>query len=130
MERLTSERSWEEAEKDLANEYGYSHIWKRLNLIENILGDEYDLENLREQLAAEDIHVPTNDGWILAEERLPEDENIVLVTTVTKKGLRNVNRAYCIDGCWHGSGSMAEVISWRPLPEPYRPERSGNHDGK
>lgn len=48
MERLTSKRSWEAASKDLANELGYSHIWKRLNLIEYILGDTYDLDRLRE----------------------------------------------------------------------------------
>lgn len=64
--------------------------------------------------------------WIPVEERLPEDENIVLVTTQTKKGLRNVNRAYCIDGYWHGSGTMSRVIAWQPLPEPYKAERLNN----
>ena len=48
MERLTSKRSWEEAGKELGQEYGYSHIWKRLNQIEDILGDDYDLDRLRE----------------------------------------------------------------------------------
>lgn len=48
MERLTSKRSWEEAGKELGQEYGYSHIWKRLNQIEDILGDTYDLDRLRE----------------------------------------------------------------------------------
>ena len=48
MERITSKRTWEEAENDLANEMGYSHIWKRLQEIENILGDDYDLEYLKE----------------------------------------------------------------------------------
>lgn len=46
MERITSERSWEEASKDLKNELGYSYIWRRLNLIENILGKNYDLNKL------------------------------------------------------------------------------------
>ena len=48
MERLTSKKSWEEAGKELGQEYGYSHIWKRLNQIEDILGDDYDLDRLRE----------------------------------------------------------------------------------
>ena len=48
MERLTSKRSWEEAGKELGQEYGYSHIWKRLNQIEDILGDTYDLDRMRE----------------------------------------------------------------------------------
>ena len=50
MKRLTSKKTWENASKDLANEMGYSHIWKRLAAIEDILGDEYDLTNLRELL--------------------------------------------------------------------------------
>jgi|GEM_PF-2873549 len=53
MERITSKRTWEEAENDLANEMGYSHIWKRLNEIENILGDDYDLEHLKELVEAD-----------------------------------------------------------------------------
>ena len=28
------------------------------------------------------------------------------------------------------SSPVAEIIAWRPLPEPYRPERSDNHDGE
>lgn len=42
--RLTTARQWCEAKNDLENEFGYSHIWCRLNAIENILGEEYDLE--------------------------------------------------------------------------------------
>lgn len=48
MERVTSKRSWDEAKEDLKNEMGYSHIWTRLNAIEDILGDDYDLDQLRE----------------------------------------------------------------------------------
>lgn len=44
--RVTSNRSWEKVQKDLANEMGYSHLWKRLNQIENILGSGYSLEEL------------------------------------------------------------------------------------
>ena len=50
MERLTTKREWKEAKEDLANEYGYSHIWNRLREIEDILGDDYDLDRLREQV--------------------------------------------------------------------------------
>lgn len=46
--RLTTARQWYEAKNDLENEFGYSHIWCRLNAIENILGEEYDLEQLRQ----------------------------------------------------------------------------------
>lgn len=46
MKRLTSKRSWNEARNDLENELGYSYIWTRLNEIENVFGDEYDLSEL------------------------------------------------------------------------------------
>ena len=53
VERLTTKRTWEEAQNDLSNEMGYSHIWKQLNEIENILGDGYDLGRLRELVEAD-----------------------------------------------------------------------------
>ena len=106
MERLTYERC-------NGIKSGYWSPEKKEDLINRLA--EYENTGLmpEEIIALKDL------GWISTLERLPEDENIVLVTTMTKKGLRNVNRAYCIDGYWHGSGSMAEVIAWRPLPEPY-----------
>ena len=63
-----------------------------------------------------------NDGWIPVEERLPEDEEMVLVTCQTKTGRKSVNRAWYGEGFWHGTGSMSGVIAWRALPEPYQPE--------
>lgn len=45
---LSITHKWCEAKNDLENEFGYSHIWCRLNAIENILGEEYDLEQLRQ----------------------------------------------------------------------------------
>lgn len=60
--------------------------------------------------------------WIPVEERLPEDEEMVMVTCQTKSGRRSVNRAWYGEGFWHGSGSMSGVIAWMPLPEPYQPE--------
>lgn len=56
VKRLTSKRSWEEAKSDLKHEMGYSHIWKRLAEIENILGDDgddYDLDRLKELVQAD-----------------------------------------------------------------------------
>ena len=53
MERLTSKRARENASQDLASEMGYSHIWKRLAEIEDILGDTYDLDRLRELVEAD-----------------------------------------------------------------------------
>lgn len=53
MERLTSKRTWEEVKGDLTHEMGYSHIWKRLAAIEDILGDDYDLDRLKELVQAD-----------------------------------------------------------------------------
>ena len=53
MKRLTSKRDWIEAGKDLSNEWGYSHIWRRLKQVEDILGDDYDLDRLRELVEAD-----------------------------------------------------------------------------
>lgn len=64
MKRLTTKRDWEEASKDLKHELGYSYIWKRLNEIEDILGDEYDINRLRELVEADRngrcVILPTN----------------------------------------------------------------------
>lgn len=51
--RLTTARQWCETKNDLKNELGYSHIWCRLNAIEDILGDEYDLARLRALVQAD-----------------------------------------------------------------------------
>ena len=78
-----------------------------------------DIESVRDF-----IRKHMNDGWIPVEERLPEDEEMVLVTCQTKTGRKSVNRAWYGEGFWHGSGSMSGVIAWMPLPEPYRPEQT------
>ena len=77
-------------------------------------------------MAKQIIHKHRNDGWIPVGERLPENDDMMLVTCQTKAGRRSVNRAWYGEGFWHGSGSMSGVIAWRPLPEPYRPERSSD----
>lgn len=74
------------------------------------------------RFAAEAIRKHMADDWIPVEERLPEDEQMMLVTCQTKSGRRSVNRAWYGEGFWHGTGSMSGVIAWRPLPEPYQPE--------
>ena len=64
-----------------------------------------------------------NDGWIPVEERLPEkeydtvlcvtDQNYYLVCVYNKEiGFRISD--FLVEG---------EIVAWRPLPEPYQPER-------
>lgn len=52
MKRVTNAKTWETALNHLENEMGYSHLWKRLSAIEDILSDEngeYDLDRLEER---------------------------------------------------------------------------------
>ena len=84
-----------------------------------------------------------NDGWIPVEERLPtmeeyqKDDGRFILDDGNRRcaGYFNVHtgRFYSYK---HITQYMAElyennwVIAWRPLPEPYHPERSDNHDGE
>lgn len=67
-----------------------------------------------------------NDGWIPVEERLPEAEQ-EHVLACRRDGSIDTARYSPYSDRWY-VGSMCsvslDVIAWRPLPEPYRPERS------
>ena len=72
-----------------------------------------------------------NDGWIPVEERLPEDpkENPVFDNKPLELYLVDMGGSYPLRAFWNGKQftdgwSILKVIAWRPLPEPYRPERS------
>ena len=68
-----------------------------------------------------------NDGWIPCEERLPEEAGTYIINALT--GERNIvtfakwqNRYKRFD--MTGARTYWKIIAWRPLPDPYRPERS------
>ena len=68
-----------------------------------------------------------NDGWIPVEERLPEEAGTYIVNALN--GERDIvtfakwqNRYKRFD--MTGARAYWRIIAWRPLPEPYRPERS------
>ena len=74
-----------------------------------------------------------NDGWIPVDERLPENNKLVLVwARSTARGadewsLGSYDNGFWALGSWGGSlvfPSQLEAVAWRPLPEPYLPERS------
>lgn len=96
------------------------------------------------------IHKHMNEGWIPVDDRLPEEHeegtdiydkntlavmdteyhmvsNLVNVTVYDYENEKYFVGADCtFDGEWCNFGLVTgnyEVIAWRPLPEPYRPER-------
>ena len=71
-------------------------------------------------IAKDIIRKHMNDGWIPVEERLPDNNEDVLVTT--DMGL--IASGYVAHGKWITDQEPDYPIAWRPLPEPYRPERS------
>ena len=70
-----------------------------------------------------------NDGWIPVEERLPEkpengyqepEYNVMIKDAIIPTTLKFTSK-----GKWKDDlGQEYEIIAWRPLPEPYRPEGS------
>ncbi len=89
------------------------------------------------KIAKDIIRKYMNDGWIPVEERLPEDEIPVpkLVTALVpdRKARWDNSETFSVivdtdiyDPDYTGKWEYYKknVIAWRPLPEPYRPERS------
>ena len=72
------------------------------------------------------IRKHVDDGWIPVEERLPEAEQ-EHVLACRRDGSIDTARYSPYSDRWY-VGSMCsvslDIIAWRPLPEPYRPERS------
>lgn len=64
-----------------------------------------------------------DDGWIPVEERLPEDGTYLCTLAGELCGIEEPFTGMCgiENGIWDEPDC---VIAWRPLPEPYRPERS------
>ena len=78
-----------------------------------------------------------NDGWIPVEDRLPEDEiptpKLVTALVPDRKARWDNSETFSVivdtdvyDPDYTGKWECYKknVIAWRPLPEPYRPERS------
>ena len=77
---------------------------------------------------AKDINVPSNDGWIPVEKKLPEEGQKVLVWYEYfrygeyNRMFKTYGIGWQFDGHWSGdvSGTKARCIAWQPLPEPYK----------
>ncbi len=94
---------------------------------EDIASFNRDIEYLRDI-----IRKHMNDGWIPVEERLPGEpkENPAFDDKPLELYLVDMGGSYPLRAFWNGKQftdgwSILNVIAWRPLPEPYRLERSG-----
>ena len=106
--------------------------------------DKSDIESAKAQALSEAIAIirkHMNDGWISVEERMPEEYGEYLVTIVPSAGYLWAKRIIANFSDLMGivkkpifyTGEVGKidfeditdmVIAWRPLPEPYCPERS------
>lgn len=94
------------------------------------VGTEHLVSGL--EMAEEIIRKHMNDGWISVEERLPEEppeevddeDNLEEYIVMIEGAERPTTLRYAGDGTWWEDGTYYPVIAWRPLPEPYCPERS------
>lgn len=71
-----------------------------------------------------------NDGWIPVEDHIPGEpkENPVFDDKPLELYLVDMGGSYPLRAFWNGKQftdgwSVLNVIAWRPLPEPYRPEQ-------
>ncbi len=76
---------------------------------------------------AKDINVPSNDGWIPVEKKLPEvpEENPIFDNKPLELYLVDIGAEYPIRAFWNGSDftdgwTILKAIAWQPLPEPYK----------
>ncbi len=74
-----------------------------------------------------------NDGWIPAEERLPKTNGTYNVTRHIDGHFISDSAYFDGQNTWHSDNRvnhsrpyLTDVIAWRPLPEPYHPERSND----
>ncbi len=97
---------------------------------EDIASFNRDIEYLKDF-----IRKHMNDGWIPVKERLPEvdagieetieDDDCPEYIVTIRGASESTTLKYSPSGAWFDdNGNVYDVIAWRPLPEPYRPERS------
>lgn len=72
-----------------------------------------------------------NDGWMSVEERLPKTNGTYNVTRHIDGHFISDSAYFDGQNTWHSDNRvnhsrpyLTDVIAWRPLPEPYHPERS------
>ena len=89
-------------------------------------------------IAKDIIRKHMNDGWIPVEEDLPpeppeyvddEDDLKEYIVMIDGAEIPTILK-YAGDGTWWEDGTYYPVIAWRPLPEPYHPERRAENESR
>lgn len=102
MKRVTNAKTWETALNHLKSEMGYSHLWKRLAAIEDILSDEngeYDLDRLKERYA----------------ERITLRDEVAELVKAKREGrcavfpVKNGDKVYCLQSYFNDSKMKSEI---------------------
>ena len=101
-------------------------------IIDQLKAEGCIVDNDAGNRAVEIIRQHSNDGWIPAKKALPpeppeyvDDEDDLEEYIVMIDGAeRPTTLRYAGDGTWWEDGTYYPVTAWRPLPEPYRTERS------
>lgn len=91
----------------------------------------YDIKfcNPQVQMCIEALEKQLNGCWIPVSERLPKENEEVLITLAHG----NATWAYLYQGKWHTMFSaypIERVIAWQPLPEPYKEVENGVENKK
>lgn len=69
-----------------------------------------------------------NDGWTPVEEQLPKERNLYLATAESAGFYFRLICHWNAPG-WTEENGQQKIIAWRPLPEPYCPERTKKESG-
>jgi hypothetical protein len=82
---------------------------------EDIYGDQYTYMVENPVL----VEYPQNNGWIKCDDRLPRDNNDVLVV-VMDNGNREIRIGFLANSCWYShpdDDKLAKVTHWMHLPD-------------
>lgn len=122
------ERLEEKAENNAEMGYMTAYdVTKECNSIVKQLAEEYNNKSTEHINCSSDDTTEKNKGWILCSERLPvkpncfEDEEMYLTTVKRDDGKIFVDNMVFHNYGWNILPDF-EVLAWKPLPEPYKPE--------
>lgn len=102
-------------------------------IIDQLKAEGCIIDNDAGNRAEEIIRKHMNDGWIPVEERLPEDDKYILLSfenfnlpAIGRYETKEDGGAFYLGDCDEEDTCISQdlyVNAWKPLPEPYRPEK-------